>query len=66
VLQRPHVDARLPEVDEKVGEPVALRDIDVGAREQDVLDALRALRLDSLSPIEALNKLDKLKRRLEE
>ena len=37
-----------------------------GAREQDVLDALRALRLDTLSPIEALNKLDELKRRLDE
>jgi len=37
-----------------------------GAREQDVLDALRALRLETLSPIEALNKLDELKKRLDE
>ncbi|HEY8712560.1 MAG TPA: hypothetical protein VIM68_06780, partial [Thermoanaerobaculia bacterium] len=37
-----------------------------GAREQDVLDALRALRLETLSPIEALNRLDELKKRLDE
>ena len=37
-----------------------------GAREQDVLDALRAIRVETLSPIEALNQLDALKRRLEE
>ena len=37
-----------------------------GAREQDVLDALRAIQVETLSPVEALNKLDALKRRLDE
>ncbi len=35
-----------------------------GAREQDVLDALRELQVETLSPIEALNKLDELKKKL--
>ncbi|HEX9164087.1 MAG TPA: DNA mismatch repair protein MutS [Thermoanaerobaculia bacterium] len=37
-----------------------------GAKEQNVLDALRALEVETLSPIEALNKLDELKRLLDE
>jgi DNA mismatch repair protein MutS len=37
-----------------------------GAREQDVLDALRALSIDTISPLDALKKLDELKRRLVE
>jgi DNA mismatch repair protein MutS len=35
-----------------------------GAREQDVLDALRELALDGMSPLEALNVLDELQKRL--
>jgi DNA mismatch repair protein MutS len=37
-----------------------------GAREQDVLDELRALQPDTLSPIEALNVLDRLRKKLVE
>ncbi len=37
-----------------------------GSREQDVLDALRVMDVETLSPIEALNRLDALKRRLTE
>jgi DNA mismatch repair protein MutS len=37
-----------------------------GAREQAVLDALRSLQLETMSPIEALNALDALKKRLDE
>ena len=36
-----------------------------GARENDVLDALRSVDLDSLTPIQALNQLHELKKRLE-
>ncbi len=36
------------------------------SREQDVLDAVRALQLDALTPLQALNELAKLKSRLEE
>jgi DNA mismatch repair protein MutS len=35
-----------------------------GAREQDVVDAVRSLQLDTLSPLEALKKLDELQQRL--
>jgi len=35
------------------------------SREQDVLDLLRGLDLDTLSPLEALNRLHQLKQRLE-
>ena len=37
-----------------------------GAREQDVLDALRALNVESMSPIEALNVVHELQKRLRE
>ncbi len=37
-----------------------------GAREQAVLDALRSLQAETMSPIEALNALDALKKRLDE
>ncbi|HSP33301.1 MAG TPA: hypothetical protein VLU46_03175, partial [Thermoanaerobaculia bacterium] len=37
-----------------------------GAREQAVLDSLRALQVDTMSPVEALNALDTLKKRLDE
>jgi DNA mismatch repair protein MutS len=37
-----------------------------GAREQDVIDALRAMPIETLSPLDALKKLDELKRRLDE
>ncbi|HEV8657067.1 MAG TPA: DNA mismatch repair protein MutS, partial [Thermoanaerobaculia bacterium] len=37
-----------------------------GAREQDVLDALRAIQIDTMSPLDALKKLDELKQRLDE
>jgi hypothetical protein len=35
------------------------------SREQDVLNALRAMQIDALSPIEALNRLNELKQKLE-
>jgi DNA mismatch repair protein MutS len=37
-----------------------------GAREQDVLETLRGVQIETLSPIEALNKLDQLRKKLVE
>jgi DNA mismatch repair protein MutS len=37
-----------------------------GAREQSVLDALRAIQIEAISPLDALKKLDELKQRLDE
>jgi hypothetical protein len=36
------------------------------SREQDVLDALRTLQLDALTPLQALNELAKLKEKLDQ